>query len=199
MIFDTETNGLPRAYSQNPYMRSNNWPDLVSICWILLESQQDGPPVEIKRRYTVIKPQGWTVSAESTKIHGITHAQAVETGADLRTVLAEFKADLQQVRWVIAHNMAFDSNVMINAYYWRLRDDPTRFWDKKKEFCSMLQSADELNIIGANGKPKWPKLDELYAKTFSKSAPVNAHNAERDVDVLCDVVRSRWLDALMLE
>lgn len=204
LIFDTETTGLPRIRAMDPYKSGRNWPDLVSICWIILESA--GPSdlphtssIEIKRRYALIRPDGWTIPEESTKIHGITHEKATREGEDMRPVLADFKKDLEESRWVIAHNLEFDRNVMINAYYWRLRDDPMRFWDKSKEFCSMLQASQEFNIRGANGKLKWPRLDDMYERTCGRPAPQGAHNAERDVDVLREVVCIRWFDSLTIE
>ncbi len=35
IIFDTETNGLPKSYKKPALEEPNNWPDLVSICWMV--------------------------------------------------------------------------------------------------------------------------------------------------------------------
>lgn len=192
LVFDTETTGLPKWRGQDAY--KGGWPDIVSICWVILDYNK-----EIKRRYYVIKPDRWTIPIESTKIHGITQEYAMGNGVELKTVLKEFKEDMEQSRWIVAHNLEFDTNVMIAAYYWRLRDDPKRFWNKSKEFCSMLQGSKELNILDEQGRQKWPKLDDLYEISCGKKAPADAHNAQRDVNVLIEILKNRnWLDALLL-
>jgi DNA polymerase-3 subunit alpha len=194
IVFDTETTGLPKWRGQDVYKGPRNWPDIVSICWVVLEDGQ-----EVKRRYYIVKPRGWTIPPDSTAIHGISHVQALYNGRDLEEVMTEFKADIMEARWVIAHNLEFDRNVVLNAWYWRLREDPARWWQASKEFCSMLQGARELNMVDAAGRQKWVKLDELYAQSMGKVAPADAHNAERDVNVLIDIMHARnWFNALLL-
>jgi hypothetical protein len=60
----------------------------------------------------------------------------------------------------------------------------------------MEMSTAELRIPSKFGRPgdlwKWPGLDELYAATFGRAAPADAHNADRDVDVLQQIVWKRW-------
>ena len=116
-------------------------------------------------------------------------------GSDLLEVLSEFRTDIQGVKYLVAHNMEFDKNVMLNAFIWRLNIDPS-FWPLKAEFCSAQKSKDELKLASLYPKPwdlyKIPKLDELYQATFYMAAPEGAHNAERDVDVLQQIFWKRW-------
>jgi DNA polymerase III epsilon subunit-like protein len=178
LVFDTETTGLPK-FGRKSYLYARNWPDLVSICWVILDGDN-----EVKRRYYIIQPNGWTIPEDAAKIHGITMEKAVALGEPLRTVLNELRDDLKTVDKIVAHNMNFDRNVLLHAYYWRLRDDPVRFWPNKKEVCSMLRATAPTD--------KWIRLDDLYERSVGQKPPTDAHNAERDVNVLIAIIKKLW-------
>lgn len=191
IIFDTETNGLPKQYKKSALEGPDNWPDLVSICWMIFRNGR-----LLCKESFIIRPDGWTVSEESTKIHKITHDMAECVGRPLEEVLRKFKIDLRSCDRLVAHNIAFDSNVLLNAYKWRLKDDPAMWWPFQKEFCTMMKSMNELKIPAkyptAAEPYKWPRLDELYEATFNEAAPPDAHSADRDVDVLQKIYWSRF-------
>ena len=189
VIFDTETNGLPSNWKQSGTAQPNNWPDLVSICW---KKYIDGRLLWTENY--IIRPDGWTITGESTAIHGISHEHAENVGRPLAEVLEKFKIDITSCTRLVAHNLNFDSNVMQAAYKWRLNEDPTDWWPLNAHFCTMLKSMDELKIPSPYGYSsyKWPKLDELYAATFNEEAPPNAHSADRDVDVLQKIYWARY-------
>jgi DNA polymerase III epsilon subunit-like protein len=197
LIFDTETTGLPKSRTASALRGPNNWPDMVSIAWSVSDS--DGS--SIKKAYSIIKPAGWTIPEDSIKFHGITQEKAEAEGRDLANVMAEFRDDVEKCSHIIAHNMEFDKNVVFNAYAWRLRKDPRKFWKDEAEFCSLQKSKDELKIPGRYPKPgdlyKMPTLDELWVATFGEPVPSNAHSADRDVDVLSQIVWSRWKKLLV--
>ena len=191
IFFDTETTGLPKSWKKDALTAPDNWPDLVSIAWWIFESRE-----LVKKEYHIIRPDGWTISDGSIEKHGITQESALAHGDPLADVLAIFQEDLAGAGHVIAHNMNFDKNVLFNAYQWRLDQDPTHFWHVAAEFCSMKKSTAELRIPSKFGRPgdlwKWPGLDELYSATFGRAPPADAHNADRDVDVLQQIVWKRW-------
>lgn len=191
IFFDTETTGLPRSWKKDALVAPDNWPDLVSIAWWVYEDR-----LCVKKEYHIVKPEGWTISEGSFEKHGISQAAALAQGKPLATILNLFRTDLAGTYHLIAHNMNFDKNVLFNAYRWRLGVDPTQFWPATAEFCSMETSTAELRIPSKFGRPgdlwKWPGLDELYTATFGRAPPADAHNAERDVDVLQQIVWKRW-------
>jgi DNA polymerase III epsilon subunit-like protein len=194
LFFDTETTGLPRARNISALQCADIWPDIVSISWIVHTIHSRTPPT--KHTY-IIKPDGWHIPADSIRIHGITNELAQTNGRPLAEVMAKFKDAVHSARHIIAHNMEFDKNVIHHAFKWRLGTDPLLFWDSRKEFCSMLQSKNELKIPGRYPKPsdpyKNPGLDELYRVTFKgKEPPSGAHSADRDVEVLYQIVANRW-------
>lgn len=194
LFFDTETTGLAKYTSLSALQMKDNWPDIVSICWIVCEGSN-----RIKKEYHIIKPEGWVIPQKSAEIHGITHEIACTQGESLATVLHSFKEDCESADSIVAHNMFFDKNVLFNAYAWRLDIGPTGFWDYKKEFCTMLKSKNELKIPSkyTNSKHdfKYPSLDEIYRDTFKEESPGGAHNSDRDVEVLLRVFWKRWGNA----
>ena len=183
LIFDTETTGLPK-YRDIPVKKMpGNWPHIVSISWILLEDN-----VEVSRKSYIIKPRGWEVPVESTQIHGISNEKAVSEGHDLEEVINEFICERYDL--LVAHNLEFDDNVLVNAIYWDLGRKTFRaFPDPKK--CSMKLGTDICKIPSQYGKGyKPPKLSEFYNYVF-KRPPImaNLHSSLYDVEVLVDIIQ----------
>lgn len=202
LLFDTETTGLPRRRNVSALDTPDVWPDLVSISWIVhtngVNAGVNTGSTESPTRHTyIVRPEGWVIPDDSIRIHGITNERAQAEGRPLAEVLGLFRKDYVRSQHIIAHNMEFDKNVILHAFKWRLREDPVAFWDSTKEFCSMLQSKGELKIPGRWPKPhdpyKNPGLDELFRDTFSgREPPTGAHSADRDVDVLYQIIQKRW-------
>lgn len=192
LLFDTETTGLPTRRGISALESPDIWPNLLSISWMICNG-----PTLIRQESYIIRPDGWTIPADSIRIHGITQARAMDDGKPLATVLEHFTRDLKCADRVIAHNMEFDRNVLFHAYKWNLNQNPLAFWNPLCEFCSMNASKPELKLPSkfqfARDPYKNPGLDELYRATFDgKEPPKDAHNASRDVQVLHAIVCKRW-------
>lgn len=182
LIFDTETTGLPK--SRKPSKEGpNNWPHIVSISWVILDS--DTNTIE-KERYYVIQPRSWTIPEESIRIHGITQQKAETEGESLSKVLGEFLGETYDM--IVAHNMEFDYNVIDNAIRWDLDMAFTEI--KKPKICTMELSRDLCKLRNLFGKPKSPKLKELYEHAFG--SPPNEselHNSLYDTKVLTRIIQ----------
>lgn len=190
VVFDTETTGVPTNKKYDALRASNNWPSIVSICWMVFEDK-----VYARTENHIIKPEGWLIPEVVVKIHGITTEKAMAEGKPLREIMMLFKEDVAGADQIVAHNIHFDKNVVFNAYKWQLQMDPTEFWKESAELCSMERARAEMRIPSPYSwtrdfKP--PKLDELYEDTFKVKAPADAHNAMRDVDVLQQILWKRW-------
>ncbi len=186
IIFDTETTGLPKDKTLPPQYKKDNWPDLVSICWRVYEND-----ICLSNNYHVIKPAGWKIPAESSQIHGITDAHANQHGILLYDAMSRFISDLRKCDRVIAHNLAFDKQVILHAMFWRL--GMYTAWDPLTELCTGLLATEEMKLPFRSGRGyKMPSLKELYMATFQQDEPSGAHNAERDVDVVEKIIRKRW-------
>lgn len=190
IFFDTETTGLPKYYGLSPLIKQGNWPDLVSISWLIYN--ETGSMTAAKT--FIIQPTGWTIPAESTAIHGITHDEALAIGMPLKTALDEFKKDLKTAKRLVAHNMAFDRSVVLNALKWRLGYSDAEFgFFPGEHICTMELGRMELKMPCKNPKYwKPPKLDELYEATFGAAAPANAHSSLRDAEVCAAIYWKRW-------
>lgn len=186
IIFDTETTGLPKQRYIDPVAFKNNWPDLVSLSYKLYEF--DGHTKTLLKTFDkIVKPIGWSIPDESVQFHQITEAIANEKGENLETVINEFIQDIKDVYMIVAHNLEFDRNVILNVAYWRLNNNIKNIWPTQAEFCTFEKYRNEL---GRSTQRK--NLNSLYVATFNKEPPPNAHNSRRDVDVLDEIFWKRW-------
>jgi DNA polymerase III epsilon subunit-like protein len=191
LIFDTETTGLPK--SREPAIKGpNNWPHLVSIAWTLVDTSNYEPIVS---ESFIVKPQ-WAIPADSTAIHGITQEKANAEGLPLSTIIEKFLEIPHDV--MIAHNMDFDYNVLVNAIMWDLNLGTLP--DFKRRFCSMEAMRNIMQIPFANGRGfKPPKLVELYAYVVNK--PIQAqklHDARYDTLLLAEIIKTSTVIQMMI-
>ena len=185
MIFDTETTGLPKN-STPAYNAPNNWPHLVSISWTILNSETN--TIEKERSY-IVYPENWAIPEDSTAIHGISHLQAVEQGVPLKNAMIEFISENYDI--MVAHNMNFDENVLVNAIRW---DMATLFEGfTKPRYCSMNLTRSMCNLKYHNnwGGTKPPKLKELYEIVMKKTPDeTKLHSSAYDVALLVEIVQN---------
>lgn len=174
LIFDTETTGLPKDYNA-PVSDSSNWPRLVQIAWQL----HDDMGKLLEQSQYIIRPEGFEIPFNASKIHGITDEIAQEKGTPLEEVLQKFSASLDGVMYGVGHNISFDKNI-VGAEYFRLsKHDPIANLplvdtkDESTEYCALPG--------GRGGKYKWPTLTELHLHLFQERFD-QAHNAIADVD-----------------
>jgi DNA polymerase-3 subunit epsilon len=186
LIFDTETTGLPTKRVDAAF-GPNIWPHIVSIAWMVLDS--DTNKILTQKSY-VVKPEAWVIPEESTAIHGVIHDYALRYGKELGPVINEFLETEYDI--LVAHNLAFDENVLMNAILWDLkRPDFQGF--KKPKFCTMNLSRDMCRLPYPSGYPglKPPKLVELYEHIFHKK-PIKSrlHGSFYDTKILCDILKT---------
>lgn len=171
LFFDTETTGLPRSW-QAPVTALDNWPRLVQLAYLAYDAE-GGLVASVN---TIIKPEGFTIPADASRVHGITTERALKEGRDLGAVLREFKTLLDGARCLVAHNMSFDEKI-VGAEFLRLGlpDIPAG----KQKVCTMHGTTEYCAIPGPRGY-KWPKLSELHHKLFGTDFSA-AHDASADV------------------
>jgi len=171
LFFDTETTGLPRNWKA-PVTDLNNWPRMVQLAWLYYD--QNGK--KIAGGDYIIKPEGYTIPPETSRIHGITTARAMAEGVSLVSVLQEFYELADEAEVLVAHNMSFDEKILGAEL---LRKQMQNILDQKKRLCTMHSSTDFCAIKGPYGN-KWPKLSELHQKLFNTGFE-EAHNAANDI------------------
>jgi len=175
LIFDTETTGLPKNYNA-PVSDSDNWPRMVQLAWQIHD--KEGALVEVQN--FIVKPEGYTIPFNASKIHGISTKRAKEQGVDLDYVLEEFNKALAKVEYVVGHNIEFDVNIA-GAEYFR-EDIKTPLAEITPFDTKSEETANFVGIPGGRGgKFKWPTLTELHEKLFHEKF-AEAHNASADVE-----------------
>lgn len=171
LFFDTETTGVPRNYKA-PATDTRNWPRMVQLAWLLT----DGAGKQLSQGEFIIKPDGFTIPVEASKIHGITQERALVEGVELRRAVDAILADLARASVLIAHNVQFDEKIL-GAELIRL--GLPNHVETKPRRCTMQSATDYCALPGPYGY-KWPKLQELHQKLFAESFD-GAHDALVDV------------------
>ncbi len=169
LFFDTETTGLPQNYKA-PYDDLDNWPRIVQLAWVLTDSQQE----IIEQKSLIIKPDGFSIPAASSAVHGITDAKANELGIPLVEALNFLNEPLMsQTPILVAHNIDFDTNVLGAEF---LRANLTSNFMDLERICTMKSS---VAFCDLNNR-KFPKLTELHLRLFGEDFS-GAHDALVDV------------------
>ena len=175
LIFDTETTGLPKRWDA-PLSDSENWPRCIQIAWQIHDAKGE----VVSHEDYLIQPDGFTIPFDSEQVHGISTALAEEQGIPLEEVLEKFHTALNQVEYVVGHNVSFDRNIMGAEY---LRSGLTDALAGKAVVDTCTEETASLCQLpgGRGGKFKLPTLSELYHFLFQESFE-EAHNATADVE-----------------
>lgn len=187
LFYDTETTGLPdfKAPSESP-----NQPHIVQLAACLVDM---GNRQTISSMDVVIRPNGWTIPAEVSEVHGITNEYAGAVGIEEKTALDMFMelwAGPGRLR--VAHNESFDARIIRIALK-RFYDQPGEVIPKSDEWKSgnaectaklatplcQIPPTEKMVRAGFN-KFKTANLSEAYLHFTGKELE-NAHSAMADV------------------
>ncbi len=171
LFFDTETTGLPRNWKA-PVTDLSNWPRLVQLAYKYYDKNGN----KIAEGDFIIKPDGFTIPTDASRIHGISTQRALNEGKPLISVLQNFQQLIEQADILVAHNMSFDEKI-VGAEFLRV-GIPNPIPSKRK-ICTMESTTNFCAISGPYGY-KWPKLSELHYKLFRTTID-EAHNATIDI------------------
>ena len=172
LFFDTETTGLPKRWNA-PVTDVDNWPRLVQVAWITYDNQGN----KLNSRDLIIRPEGFVIPPEVSRLHGITTLMAKEKGVPLQEAMDEFAEQVDAAELLVGHNISFDECI-VGAEFERLRMMTTLFL--KPKCCTMRSATNYCKLPGKRGfKP--PKLMELHQMLFGEGFD-DAHNALADVE-----------------
>lgn len=135
----------------------------------------------------IVKPNGFTISNEVAKIHGIDQKLADDYGLDEGLVLVVFATLMKQAKCLIAHNIVFDGLVMGKAFAEHPQLTPQL---PEAKFCTMNAMTDICKLYRGPGKFKWPTLQEAHLHAFGVGFE-GAHDAIADVRACARIFR--WL------
>ena len=185
LFLDTETDGLPKSVRQS-YKVKGNYPNIVQLAWIVASMEPNGKKYDIVQSCNfTIRPDGYTIPEEASNIHGITQEKANDRGYKLKYVLTILQQVIQKYHPIlVCHNIKFDYNVLMSAYYHNNIKNTLRDVTK---ICTMVNTRSYCNIPSKyyNG-PKNPKLSELVYTLFQTSME-DQHKGPGAHDAMVDV------------
>lgn len=217
LLFDTETNGLPKNKNA-PHTMPEAWPAILQLSWEIhtIQGSGRGLQLESKRDHILALHPSISWDAGAAAIHGITE-EASRQGTPAAGALLEFADVLRSVDIVIAHNLGFDKPVVRAAAYaesMRTSDSGIasrlrQLWPTTvQDVCTMRESRDLVCIPSpyytANPHMKrdptanvWklPRLNELYEWIYGHPYDIQGeimHNSRYDTHCL-----SRCVEGLL--
>ena len=146
---------------------------MVQLAYLLYDSKG----TLILSNETLIKPDGFSIPKDASDVHGITTEFALNNGNGINEVLSNFEEQCLKSKYLVAHNINFDSKIMGSEF---LRNTSRNPISKLQLLCTMEASTDFCKIEGYYGY-KWPKLSELHIKLFGVDFE-GAHNALADIE-----------------
>jgi len=172
LIFDVSANGKPKDYKASPNDLFN-WPRLVHISWIVLDENLK----PAKDYNCLIKPDGFSISEKIAKKATIDIEKAKSEGDNLKEVLTHFSKAIDDAKYIFAHNLDFNENI-VSAEFKRAEMDHRLLASDR--LCLMQEGTFYAKIPNRRGGYKWPTLMELHSAIFKQGyGPVN--NARADV------------------
>lgn len=170
LFLDTETTGLPQNWKA-PF---NQWPRMVSLAYILVKDN-----LEVDKMEIIIKPEGYEIPIEASKIHGITTEIAIEKGWGISLILKKVFHLCEIADIIVFHNSSFDTGIISGEQMRIGYRSENLIHNNPKLFCTKEKSTNICKIPNSKGGYKWPSLAELCA--FCAVENKGAHNALNDV------------------
>ena len=189
LVYDTETTGLPlfKEPSEHP-----GQPHIVQLGAVLvdLDTWQILSTLDV-----MVRPEGWTIPEEVSKIHGITTEMAGDLGVP-ESLAAEMLLDMWRGRLRIAHNEQFDARIVRIACMRHFEPTQADAWKEGVAECTAnlatpivkIPPTERMKAAGFT-KFKTANLGEAF-KHFTGRDLVGAHSALVDVRACLDVYRA---------
>lgn len=172
IFIDVETSGLliKKAWKFPSYRELSLYDPcrIVSICWLVCQNDKI-----VEQAYFIIKPDHFIISHESQLIHGISQEDADAFGVSLPIILDKLYIAMRNCSNIVAHNIEFDSNVILSECVRYNKNDLIALIESKHLICTMLKGKEFMNV------KKFPKLIELYKYLYNEDLE-DAHNALAD-------------------
>ena len=177
LIFDTETTGVPGKGM--PWDTAfGDYPHIVQIAWMRAGTR------EVESH--IIYPDDWTVPDDAERVHGISTERAIVEGEPWEDVCRAFLSACEGARMICGHNIHFDTGMVkaniLRSFGWAWYDAAgvEDLLYKGRRIDTMRASAGWVDARTADGREKFPRMEELYARCFpGESFP--AHDAGADV------------------
>lgn len=169
LFFDTETTGL---INYKVDLLDASQPRIVQLAAAVTDEYGS----ILDQMDCIIKPDGWTISEDTVRIHGITTERAEAEGIPMREALLRFNAMKSICTHRAAYNISFDKQMMAReAGACGIPHDSTGI----ASICVMQMAKAYLNA-------KSIKLRDAYQAIMGKPME-NAHSAMGDTKSAMDI------------
>jgi ParB/RepB/Spo0J family partition protein len=184
LCFDTETTGIPNrpkkfdTYFPPDQTHQYNGARIVQISWQLFTANgaTAAPPVTY-----YIRPDGWKISDDNRRFHGITNEICISKGRNFSDVGIEFLAALKCTSMVIGHNTNFDIHTTASEFYRHGQPEAAIELMAKTRGCTMTKGSQLATLDRRN-----PDLTTLYEHLFGRKFE-NAHTATADMQATAEI------------
>uniref|UniRef100_A0A6C0HSN7 Exonuclease domain-containing protein n=1 Tax=viral metagenome TaxID=1070528 RepID=A0A6C0HSN7_9ZZZZ len=201
LVFDVETTGLIPKKTPNDTtpLPITEYPYIIQFSHTLYDTFNN--TVECSSDSYIHIPYDVVISEFVTNLTGISLDDCYTKGRDIVDVLIDFSAVYKKSNVLVAHNIDFDSNmIMIEVQRNKeelLKRAPECFMlfnhmfertNNIERYCTMLKGIEMCNIkiesktVGKPPRKKWPKLFELYEHLFDGEKVEGLHNSTVDVE-----------------
>lgn len=184
-VYDSETTGHPdwKAPSEDPAQ-----PRIVQLAAALVD--EDTRAV-VQAMDVIIRPAGWEIPEETTRVHGISTELALDVGVDESLALEMFFA-IWGGRLRIGHNESFDARIVRIAQHRHLKifnEQDLAAWKDGQAKCTAILSksicclppTEAMLKSSFKNTFKTPNLQEAYRHFYGENFN-NAHSAMADVN-----------------
>ncbi|MDH3648201.1 MAG: hypothetical protein OEQ53_00875 [Saprospiraceae bacterium] len=175
LLFDVSTNGKPKNWKAH-FTDTFSWPRLLQISWLLYDKKGN---LTEEGDY-LIKPHGFDISEEILKIHQLDQVEIEEKGVDVKVALKAFSEVVEKTTYTFAFNLQYNENVVLAEFY---RANMDHKFMQSERYCLMRESTYYCQIMGRDGRYKWPTLAQLHQKLFNVRFE-GAGNARKDLEAL---------------
>lgn len=162
LVLHTRTSGKPKNW-QSPVTEPWNWPRLLRLSWFITTEHGE----QKKTNTLLIRPQGFEVTAAVLAENTLSEKQLLDEGIGIANALQQLQAAITNESILVAHNIGLHTRI-IGAECARLSIPD--ILAGHKQVCTMISGTAFCKLPGTYGN-KWPTLEELYQKLFSKPLP----------------------------
>lgn len=174
LFISTRASAKPQNWNA-PITEPWNWPRLLSLSW----TTTDKTGASKKTTSLLIRPQGFETPAAVLAENGISEALLLNEGIGITNALQLLQSEIKRDTILVCHNAGLHTKI-IGAECARLGIPD--LLAEHKQVCTMISGTAFCKIPGTYGN-KWPTLEELYQKLFSK--PIPQGMAETEVVAAC--------------
>ena len=189
LIFDLETDGLPKARNKR-YTDVDNFPEILQISWCFCSANESNSIKELQDESYYDNYLQYLGKKEVFYSPHITMDLLRDQGKSHGEIISDIIAVLSKTDYIISHNIEFDINVLF-AFLHKNGAMCESFLNIKT-FCTMKAGTEICALPNkwSSHKYKFPTLKELYFHYTKKEMDEDkAHNSKYDTECLVDICR----------